>query len=158
MTTYYPPLNEGLADFASFTVTGLREIVSHSIPSLAKQRDLPVSWTLDNLPAFDEERIRSSSVCKQSFYCQGSLYASALYSLVIDKGYDANRIMERVLTSLESLHDVWEKSRESNSNFGYYSFINFFLEDTTTSEKEDFCEVFKYRFDEPDTAREIACQ
>lgn len=135
-------INEGIADYFSFMVTGRVEEFGDSLESLKDYRTLPVFWTLSSL---------SGSGCKSEAYCEGSLLASALYEIAITDGQDILEVGKIVYESLEGFGTDWQELKET-SDFDYHVILNRILE-TASSQNADlslFCSKFVKYFDNDD--------
>ena len=97
-------INEGVADYFSYMVTGRTNDFALSIQEIADERQLPVSWTLADI---------FFAPCKDSFYCYGSILATALYQISQDlsSSYDnsAVEVGSRVYEALsaDSFSQYW---------------------------------------------------
>jgi len=85
-------LNEGFADFFSYTLTGSTDILYNSIPShsLSTMRNFSqISFNYEKIADIADE---SNFICDQSFYCTGTLFANALFKAQKKLGYDQKKL------------------------------------------------------------------
>lgn len=68
-------INEGVADYFAFMVTGRTNDFALSLKELSSERQLPIYWTLSTVDLIS---------CASSFYCYGSILATALYQISLD--------------------------------------------------------------------------
>jgi hypothetical protein len=139
-------LNEGLADFLSYAVTGSLTEFAASLPELDQERRLPVSWTL---------RTSTSGVCSGGFYCQGSVLASALYEISQLPELNSLIIAQRVYDALPIFRATWQQQKDSDL-INYAAFLNTLLE-LSPGEKTEFCTIFRKWFDTDNVRLNLAC-
>lgn len=135
-------LNEGLADFFSWLVTGRPSELGASIASMAETRVPPVNYRLSSY----------QTVCGDSFYCLGSLLNSALYEIATAAdGIEKIQLGKYVLSALKTFRLDWaaEKADVSNSfNMDMDKFLEKIVAEEPSSDKKvKICTVFKSWFD-----------
>jgi hypothetical protein len=140
-------INEGLADFFSYLVTGSVNEYSASLAELGRYRTLPVSWTLATL---DE------SGCVGGFYCKGSILASALYEISQTATGGKVRVANLILEALPLFYQDWV-AYQDRFEFGYHLFINRFLEVSSAAERDGFCTIFGTWFDLSSFTGKLTC-
>ncbi len=139
-------LNEGLADFFSYVVTQSVEEFEASLPELAAERKLPVAWTL---------RTSTGAACGGSFYCQGSVLASALYEIAQLPGQDPVTVTHRVYDALPQFYKTWLAQRDTDlANYSF--FLNALLTEAGTDQTA-YCVVLKKWFDTDNVRLNLAC-
>jgi hypothetical protein len=82
-------LNEGFADMNSYTLTGSTNILQNSIDfgNGGTQRNFStITFTYNDIAGGVADT--SNSMCEQSFYCIGTLFANALFNAQKNLGYD----------------------------------------------------------------------
>lgn len=139
-------LNEGLSDYFSYAVTQSVNEFGASLPELDLERRLPVSWTL---------RTSLNGVCKGSFYCQGSVLASALYEIAQLPGQNSLMVAERVFNALPAFRQTW-KERRDNDLMDYSALLNAILAEAP-EEQAEYCTVFRKWFDTDNVRLNLAC-
>jgi hypothetical protein len=139
-------LNEGLSDYFSYAVTQSVSEFGASLPELDQERRLPVSWTL---------RSSLDGSCKGSFYCQGSVLASALYEIAQLPGQDSLLVAQRAFAALPDFRESW-KERRNTELMDYSALLNAILLQAPADE-EAYCTVFKKWFDTDNVRLNLAC-
>ena len=140
-------INEGIADFFSYAVTNRRTEYEKSLSSLGSERNLPVSWTLSTL---------NSSTCSGSFYCKGSILASALYEISQISGNSSLTTAKTLYESLDDFRSDWD-SLKNGTSFEYYFLIKKFVANLDTSKKASACQVFTKWFDTTTFKEKMGC-
>ncbi len=82
-------LNEGFADFVSYTLTGSTDIIANSFSFLGKadtRNFYNVSFDYDKIRG--DEGAVNTRLCRNDFYCLGTLFAHALFLTQKNLGYD----------------------------------------------------------------------
>ncbi|MFW7380870.1 MAG: hypothetical protein ACOH5I_18790 [Oligoflexus sp.] len=125
-------INEGLADYFSFMVTGSVEEFGASLDELAEFRKMPVAWTLSEL---------GQSACEGAFYCKGSILASALHEIATTTSSSAEEVGEAILTALPLFRDDWREYSNS-ALFDYDRFLNRLIEVVDDTKKTEYCQIF----------------
>jgi hypothetical protein len=135
-------INEGLADFFAWLVTGRKEELGASIEAMALSRIPPVNFRYSNY----------ITNCGTSFYCVGSLLNSALYEIAIDQdGVEKIQLGKYVLSALTNFRADWTTEKSDSSNT-YAMNIDKFIERIVAEEpdltkKVRMCLSFKKWFD-----------
>jgi hypothetical protein len=127
-------------------VTGNAGGYGRSIPELAEQRNLPVSWTLHTA---------QDGLCQGGFYCEGSVLASALWELSNTPGQTALQIAKRVFATQKAWRSEWLATRDSKLVF-FSSFLNIFLKQAG-GQKELECQIFNKWFDTDTERASLTC-
>ncbi len=140
-------INEGLADFFSYVVTGSVSEFGASLETVAKERTLPVSWTYSTL---------ASSGCEGSYYCKGSILASALYEIATTGNRSAAEVGKIAFEAMSDFRNDWEVEK-NNSTFDYNYYIGRFLARVDESQKGDYCTIFQKWFDSGRVRDNIGC-
>jgi hypothetical protein len=135
-------INEGLADFFAWLVTGRKDELGASIESMAQTRVPPVNFRYSNYV----------DRCGTSFYCVGSLLNSALYEIAIDPdGVEKVQLGKYVLSALKNFGNDWttEKGDDSNSfSMNIDKLVERIVaEEPDLSKKVKMCLTFKNWFD-----------
>ena len=126
-------INEGLADFLSYLTTESVNEFGASLKNLADERTLPVAWNLSDL---------RRPICTGSFYCEGSVLASALFEAMQDTQLDRVAMTEIILGSLDEFSVTWEENRNTQE-FNYHYIINAILNQLNNdSNQQKFCTRF----------------
>lgn len=118
-------LNEGFADFSSYTFTGSTDILRASIPyrALADERDFSLlSFSYENLGAADVE----ITYCAGGFYCEGTLFARSLYILkdelakqnLVAADDFAKMLTSALASSLDDMKKIELPARKSTADEG----------------------------------------
>lgn len=93
----YRGLNEGFADFFSFTLTGSTNILHNSFKQVGKSATLrnfsTIDFNYDGLSGVED------SHCLGNFYCIGTLFARSLYDAEKALGYDVGNFESRAAFS-----------------------------------------------------------
>jgi hypothetical protein len=139
-------INEGLADFFSYMVTGNPDEFGKSLPQIADERNLPVSWTLNTLRNAD---------CQGGFYCAGSILASALYEIANSPGQTRMSVGQVVYDALPEFALRW--SEEKNNDIVDQSLIIVPIIQQSGQAKATYCAVFKKWFDSPSMQANFPC-
>ncbi|WP_141733504.1 hypothetical protein [Oligoflexus tunisiensis] len=139
-------LNEGLSDYFSYAVTQSVTEFGASLPELDQERRLPVSWTL---------RTSLSGVCTGSFYCQGSVLASALYEIAQLPGQTPLRVAQRAFRSLPDFRNNWLENRDNNL-MDYSALLNAILTQAP-EDQEAYCNIFRKWFDTDNVRLKLTC-
>lgn len=140
-------MNEGLADFFSYMVTGSVDEFAASLEDLGKFRKMPVPWRLSTL-----ER----SGCEGGFYCKGSILASALHEIANSSDESAWEVGQAVLAALPLLRKDWQEQRNSHL-FDYDRLLNRILEVIAAEKRPLYCTVFLEWFDTAYFMENLAC-
>ncbi len=140
-------INEGLADFFSFAVTGANEEIGESLASIRDERLLPVKWTYSTL---------NDSQCEGGVYCKGSILASALYEIAQLPNQSVASVARIAFESLGDFSADWEKEKESSS-FNYHFIINRILARAAASDHASYCTVFNKWFDRDVLRSKLNC-
>jgi hypothetical protein len=135
-------INEGLADFFSWLVTGRASELGASIASMAQTRVPPVNFKLSTY-RFD---------CGDSFYCLGSLLNSALFEIAnAPDGVERIQLGKYILLALQSFRQDWiaEKSDTSNAfTMDMDKFVERIVaEEPNADKRTKMCTIFKSWFD-----------
>ena len=133
-------INEGVADYFSWMVTGREKEFVESLEEFAKERVLPVTWTSFDL-------IRNPGQCRGEFYCKGSVLASALYEVARDKNVGNVVVGQHVYDALETFSDDWT-NHKSDSDFDYYYLLLRIIEQAGDTHKNSYCDSFLKWFDD----------
>lgn len=139
-------INEGLADYYSWTITQRVDVLGESLSSLAEERKLPVKWTSKNL-------LDNPDQCQGGFYCKGSVLASALYEIADAKAVGAVPLGLLVYEALDTFRQDWNEHKEEDT-FDYYYLIRRIIE-KSDMQKQSYCEVFLKWFDDEVNSKEI---
>ena len=139
-------INEGIADYYAFMVTGRSNDFALSLDFVDSTRTLPVSWTLSSL---------SKEVCQDSFYCEGSVIASALFEIAntLSSTYSQSSVAvgQAVYNALSS--DAFKQLWSDNKNSGNFLYSHLLIEiknNADPSDQSTYCEAFKKWFDKID--------
>lgn len=139
-------INEGIADYFAFMVTGRVTDFSLSIEQLAEEREMPVPWRLSTV---------IDAPCFDSFYCIGSIVASSLYEISnsLASKYDNSRVEvgKAIYAALgtEEVKTFWDQYKDSN----LFLISHLLIEIKNQADPADlsvYCESFKKWFDTPD--------
>jgi hypothetical protein len=149
--TILSALNEGLADFFSWVVTGKLSEFGESLAILGKERVMPVAWTLSELDDNGD-----GTICTGGFYCEGSLYSSALYEISKVDGLSAIGVGKGVFAALGDLRDDWEASQKGES-FDQSNIINRINARIDGGTNAKVCAIFKKWFDKDTVKEKITC-
>ena len=170
-------LNEGFADFVSWSFTGNTDILRSSIDieSIANERDFArTTFTYGDLNSADP------TACKGDFYCIGSLFARSLHQTwtalqatvtkkdmalgvinSLKKSQDALNALDKTImpekAGSETLSFAEEYSRNGKITGG---FIRVFVQNAPTAWKTQLCAAFKANFGLdgfPEIARTGSC-
>lgn len=139
-------LNEGLADFFAYMVTGSPREFGNSLPSLAAERNLPVGWTASTL---------LESGCKGGYYCEGSLLASALFEISNAAGQTPLKVGALAYEALPLFAEAWQKFYKQEL-LDYRLYIEAFLS-VSGDDKELYCSIIKKWFDTESYRAGISC-
>jgi len=139
-------LNEGLSDYFSYAVTQSVDEFGASLPELDLERRLPVNWTL---------RTSLNGTCKGSFYCQGSVLASALYELAQLPGQNSLLVAERTFKALPDFRSFWLLHRDTEL-LDYSAILNAILTQAA-ADQEAYCTVFRKWFDTEIVRLNLTC-
>ncbi len=139
-------LNEGLADFFAYMVSGSPREFGNSLPQLAEERNLPVNWTWNSLPEAD---------CQGGYYCEGSILASALYEIANLPEQNALKVGRLIYATLPLFAARW-KLYFRTENLDYHLFLNSFLE-TAGSDQVEYCRVLQKWFNSEPYRDGLAC-
>jgi len=140
-------MNEGVSDFFSFMVTGSVNEFGNSISFLEEERAMPVSWTYSSL---------GDQSCADSFYCKGSIIASALHEVATSGGLGALEVGKDVFAALATFRADWS-AQKGSSSFDYHYLLNRILAEANDSEKVEYCESFEKWFDKSPVLENLAC-
>lgn len=135
-------INEGIADYNAWMVTGRTSEFVESLEQFAKERIIPVSWNSQDL--LDG----GSQVCSGSYYCKGSVLASALYEVAIQDAFDPVKVGATVYTAINNFRSDWQDHKNDDSFEYYYFLIQVINAAESTSDKLAYCEAFKARFND----------
>ncbi|NRA44353.1 MAG: hypothetical protein HRU09_05290 [Oligoflexales bacterium] len=135
-------INEGIADYNAWMVTGRESEFVESLEQFAKERTIPVSWNSQDL--ID----RGTEICTGGFYCKGSVLASALYEVAIQDGFGRVKVGQTVHTAISSFREDWQNNKSDNSFDYHYFLIRVINEAANDSEKLVYCDAFKARFND----------
>jgi hypothetical protein len=139
-------INEGLADFFAYMVTGSPREYAASLPELAVERSLPVGWTYNTLPNAD---------CNGGFYCEGSILASMLYEIVQSPGQSAEKVGKVVYDSLPLFRTTWLQLRNKEI-LDSSSFLRALIE-TAGADKAIYCATAVKWYDSEALQRRLSC-
>ena len=134
-TTEIDGINEGVADFLSYVVTGSVNEFEKSLPALGEQRSMPVSWTYSSLML---------ASCYGSYYCKGSILASALHEAAQTLG--GVPVAQLIWDALPYFKEDW-RNYGATPGFDYDYFLNRIVEQGSASQKSTLCASFKKWFD-----------
>ena len=140
-------LNEGLADYFSFMVTGSVAEFGASLDELEEQRRLPVAWTSATL---------NDSNCTGGFYCNGSLLASALYEISATASFTSLSLGTMVLETLSDFRSYWDSNRNVSS-ISLVDFINQLAVKMNEEELQVACPIFAKWFDDDFSRVQLEC-
>ncbi len=170
-------INEGFADFISWTFTDSTDILRSSIDitAIADERDFAkTTFTFADLEGDDP------TACKSEFYCVGSLFARSLYQTqkvlasTVSKKDMSNGVIETLkkcqadMDVMDANHMPEKKDREpmdAATRFKYdggitSGFIEAFIKNAPAAWKSELCNAFKNNFGTigfSETARKAAC-
>ncbi len=139
-------LNEGLADFFSYMVTGQADEFGKSLPQIANERNLPISWTYSTLREAD---------CQGGFYCSGSILASALYEIANSPGQTALSVGQVVYRAFPEFALRW--SEEKNNDIVDQSILIAPIIQESGDAKPTYCAIFKKWFDSKPMQANFPC-
>lgn len=135
-------INEGVADYYAWMVTGREREFVESLEQFEKERVLPVSWNSQEL--ID----RGKEICEGSFYCKGSVLASALYEVATQDTFTPVQVGQTLYTAISSFREDWQNHR-SDDDFDYHYFLIRVINTASTdADKRVYCEAFKTRFND----------
>lgn len=89
-------LNEGFADLLSYTLSGSSDILKNSIDlsGTSTQRNFSIiSFKYKDISGGKAET--ENSICQNSFYCIGTLFANAIYNAQKNSGHDVTTLTGR---------------------------------------------------------------
>ena len=170
-------INEGFADFNSWTFTDCTDILRSSIDitKIADERDFAkTTFTFTDLEGDDP------TACRGEFYCVGSLFARSLYQTqkalasTVSKKDMSNGVIETLkkcqdaMNAMDPTHMPAEKDRDpmdTITRFDYdgavtSGFIEAFIKNAPASWKGQLCNAFENNFGATGfntTARTAAC-
>ncbi|MCX6130105.1 MAG: hypothetical protein NTX25_13700 [Proteobacteria bacterium] len=139
-------LNEGLADYFSFVVTGSVAEFAASLPELDQQRRLPVAWTLSKAYL---------GSCTGSFYCQGSVLASALYEIAQAVDPSGIPTAQVLLRALPDIRRNWLAHRDQD--LVDFSLVLSPILEQAGLDREVYCQSFKKWFDAESIRSKLLC-
>jgi hypothetical protein len=151
-------INEGLADYFSWVVTGDTDEFNNSLDAFKKNRTLPVEWTIKDVVTKREGSKSSeqgTQQCEGSFYCEGSVLASALYEISFLEGNTPVSVGKIVLTSLSALRDDWIATKKTGK-FDHDKLINQ-IQSRLQINTSESCQIFKNRFNTKTLLEGIEC-
>jgi hypothetical protein len=143
-------MNEGLADFFAFMVTGRTTDFGESLSELAKERIPPVDWTLKTLA-----QAKLDETCNGKFYCKGSILASALYEIATS-GEGFLEVGKVVYEALGDFREDWIAHRESDA-FDYHFLIQRIVNRAGSAKKSTYCQSFTKWFDQEPVLSNMGC-
>lgn len=129
-------LNEGLADYFAYMVTGSAREFGNSLPKLAAERNLPVGWTMATL---------IDSNCRGGYYCEGSVLASALHEIANASGQSVLTVGQRLIQALPLFAKEWQLHFQDEL-VDYRLFLNQFLA-VSGADQALYCAILKKWFD-----------
>ena len=135
-------INEGVADYNAWMVTGREDEFVESLEQFAKERVLPVSWNSKDLIDGGEQ------ICTGSYYCKGSVLASALYEVANQDSFDPIKVGTTVYTAIRNFRTDWQDHKNEDSFDYHYFLIQVINAAANTSDKLAYCEAFKVRFND----------
>lgn len=138
-------INEGLADYFAFVVTGNPKEIGLSSDILADQRDLPV----------DLDVATANFGCGSNPYCYGSILASALYEIVNQLAVDRIDLGIKVLSAVKALRADW-MTISNIENFTMSHLLNRLLEQEGVN-RDDYCPILELRFNDNKNSEVLAC-
>lgn len=170
-------MNEGFADFVSWSYTDSTDILRSSIDiaKVADERDFAKStFTYDDLNAIDP------TACRGEFYCVGTLFARSLYQTqkalnsIVSKREMAKGVIETLQKCQEAMNALdtsimpEKADRESLSDAELYTrdgkvaggFLHAFVKNAPAAWKAELCTSFKNNFGLsgfPEAARTGSC-
>jgi hypothetical protein len=144
-------INEGLADFFSFMVTGKTDDFGQSLAELAAERIPPVSWTYSTLLEAE-----ATGTCNGGFYCKGSILASALYEIATASGQNLLGVGKVVYAALENFREDWLTNR-NDSSFDYHFLIKRIVEEAGADNQSTYCSSFRKWFDKEPVLSNMGC-
>jgi hypothetical protein len=144
-------MNEGIADYFAFMMTGRTLDFAASDEAFSLERVPPVGWTLSTL----ESSIKLGA-CNGSFYCKGSILNSALYELAVQKQMGLLAIGKMAYEGLALIRNDWLTTRD-NGKFDYHFLLNAILGQATEAQKPVMCTTFKKWFDQTSFTAELNC-
>lgn len=151
-------LNEGLADYFSWMVTGKVDEFTASLSGVTSERSLPVKFTLKDLDYLYTNE--ASDVCYGQFYCLGSIVASALFEIAHLDGMDNLTVGELARDSLPLLKNSWESIVDGEEDISPHKifslYMNHFLS-LLTSQKAESCTIIKKWFNSENFLRDLQC-
>lgn len=86
-------LNEGFADFLSYTITGSTNILQNSLKSKSVSRMRNFSITHFNFLQIADIANENNEICNQRQYCIGTLFANALFKTQKALGYNTSLLI-----------------------------------------------------------------
>ncbi len=140
-------INEGLADFFSYMVTGSTKEFGLSLAIMKEERTLPVAWK--------DSEIEDSD-CTGGFYCRGSVLASALYEIANATDQNAIKVGKVVIDALPVFEKDWSTYKNEKDNFEIYYLLNRILE-KSADDQSVYCDSFKKWFDKAEMQDKIKC-
>ena len=156
-------INEGFADFVSWSFTDSTDILRSSIDiaKIADERNFAkTTFTFDDLSAYEPD------ACKGEFYCVGSLFARTLYqtqkalTATVTKKDMAQGVIETLKKCQEAMNSMdtailpAKQTRDDLSRVNAYSydgkiaggFIRAFVLNAPPAWKTELCNAFKNNF------------
>ena len=106
---------------------------------MGDDRKLPAKWVQSTEDHYSQ--------CYGTFYCKGSILASALYQISQAAGQTPLNVATFVYQSLPKFRDDWI-TYGSDTDFGYQYLIKRIVEEAGASNKTIYCESFKVWFNE----------
>lgn|GEM_PF-1872700 len=145
-------MNEGLSDYFSFMMTGRTIDFAESDSSFSLERVPPVSWKLSTLQSTID-----AGGCNGSYYCKGSILASALHELAVGKQMGLLPIGKLAYEGLEQMRSDWLAHRDDGT-FDYHFLLNAILEQATSEQQQTMCTVFTKWFDTAEFIEKLNCK
>ena len=134
-------INEGIADYNAWMVTGRESEFVESLEQFANERIIPVSWNSQDLIN------RGTDICTGSYYCKGSVLASALYEVATQEGFGRVKVGETIYRAIDGFRTDWQDHKTDDS-FDYYYFLIRVIDAAAEPDKQAYCQAFSSRFND----------
>lgn len=128
-------INEGLADFFAYLVTGRKAEFADSLESFRDTRVPPVAWVYSNV---------NFSNCSGSFYCEGSILNSSLFEASETIG--VQQVARYVIDAFPAFRETWLNEGKT-SLIDFDILLNPILNQASASDKVILCTSMKKWFD-----------
>jgi hypothetical protein len=147
-------INEGLADFFSYTVTNSPDIFAEAFPEQAAYRALPVAWRSKQVAT---QALVKNTGLPGDFYVKGSVLTSALYEIGEKTGQDPVTMGKQVFAAFTPFSTLWQGNSWLGT-FDYHYLINLILDQAPVAKRSTYCDVFKYWFNDQRNNQEITAK